>query len=112
MNRFIALIPLLSLLALPGCNDGKTSARDALLSAQDSASKAAPAKPSPDMQAVLDELTAQNGKPIETLDVKEARKQPTPADAVKALLKKRNKSTDPQPVGNVDNQSITGPGGK
>ena len=48
-----------------------------------------------DMQAVLDELAALGGKPIETLTPEEARRQPTPADAVMALLKKQGKDTTP-----------------
>ena len=48
-----------------------------------------------DMAAVLKELAALNGKPIETLDPAEARKQPTPADAVMAILKKKGKDTSP-----------------
>ena len=44
-----------------------------------------------DMQAVLDELASLNGKPIESLTPEEARKQPTPADAVMSLLKKKGK---------------------
>ena len=46
-----------------------------------------------DMQAVLDELASLGGKPIETLSPDEARKQPTPADAVMSLLKKQGKDT-------------------
>jgi len=68
-------------------------------------------KPDAQMQAVLDQLQALGGRPIETLSAEEARKQPTPADAVKALLKKQGKSTAPEPVGNVTNRSIPGPGG-
>ncbi|MDQ6629539.1 MAG: alpha/beta hydrolase [Pseudomonadota bacterium] len=48
-----------------------------------------------DMQAVLDQLATMGGKPIETLTPAEARKQPTPADAVMALLKKQGKDTSP-----------------
>ncbi|MES2461209.1 MAG: alpha/beta hydrolase [Armatimonadota bacterium] len=51
-------------------------------------------------------------KPIETLTPQEARKQPSPADGVKALLKKQNKSTAPEKVADVDNRSIDGPAGK
>ncbi|SDK43248.1 Acetyl esterase/lipase [Methylophilus rhizosphaerae] len=40
----------------------------------------------PDMQLVLDALTALGGKPIESLSPEEARRQPTPADAVKKVL--------------------------
>ena len=48
-----------------------------------------------DMQMVLDTLASLGGKPIETLSAAEARTQPTPADAVKALLAKQGKSSDP-----------------
>ena len=48
-----------------------------------------------DMQAVLDELATLGGKPIEGLTPEEARKQPTPADAVMSLLKKKGKNTAP-----------------
>ncbi len=61
------------------------------------------ATPQPRMQAVLDELAALGGKPIETLTPAEARKQPTPTDAVMALLRKENKPTTPDPaVASVD----------
>ncbi|RZA26439.1 MAG: alpha/beta hydrolase [Proteobacteria bacterium] len=42
------------------------------------------------MQAVLDELGALKGKPIETLSPEEARKQPSPDIAVKNLMTKKN----------------------
>ena len=71
---------------------------------------ARPGTPTPEMQAVLDELAALNGKPAETLTAKEARKQPTPADAVAKLMKK--KGLKPEVVGDVDNRSIDGPAGK
>ena len=73
----------------------------------------APAPPKADqqMQAVLDELAALGGKPIETLTPAEARKQPTPADAVKRLLKKQGKPVTPEPVAKVDNRKIKGPAG-
>jgi acetyl esterase/lipase len=48
-----------------------------------------------DMRAVLEELASMGGKPIETLTPEEARKQPTPADAVMSLLKKQGKDTSP-----------------
>jgi acetyl esterase/lipase len=64
------------------------------------------------MQAVLDQLAALDPKPIAQLPAAEARKQPNPADAVKALLKKQGKSTAPMPVGNVVNRTLPGPGGQ
>jgi len=71
-----------------------------------------PPTPNKQMQAVLDQLQKLGGKPIETLTPEEARKQPTPADAVKALLQSQGKSTEPEPVGSVKNQTITGSGGE
>lgn len=63
------------------------------------------------MKAVLTELKSLGGKPIETLSAEEAREQPTPADAVKALLKAQGKSAAPEPVGKIENANIAGPGG-
>lgn len=40
-----------------------------------------------DMQAVLDKLASLGGKPVESLSPVEARKQPSPADAVAAVMK-------------------------
>ncbi len=65
----------------------------------------------PDMNAVIVQLGALNGKPIELLSAEEARKQPTPADAVGALLKKQGKSTAPEAVEKVASRTIPGPGG-
>ena len=70
-----------------------------------------PPKPDAQMKAVLDQLGALHGKPIPKLSAREARMQPTPADAVKALLKKDGKSTDPEPVGAVQNTTVPGPAG-
>ena len=51
--------------------------------------------PTQDMKAVLDQLAALGGKPIETLGPAEARMQPTPADAVKGLLVEQGRDTIP-----------------
>lgn len=64
-----------------------------------------------DMQVVLDALAALNGKPIETLEPAEARKQPTPTDAVMAVLKTKGKDTSPTAlVPGVTSVDITIPG--
>ena len=67
-----------------------------------------------DMQQVLSALAALNGKPIETLEPGEARKQPTPTDAVMEVLKKQGKDTAPTAlvpgVTSVDS-TIPGPAG-
>ena len=52
-------------------------------------------KAAPDMQKVLDKLASMGGKPIESLTPEEARRQPTPADAVNAILRERGKDTTP-----------------
>ena len=72
----------------------------ALAAGAPKAAASAPASPTgtkykadADMQGVLDTLAGLGGKPIETLDAAEARRQPTPADAVDAILKKQGKDT-------------------
>jgi acetyl esterase len=68
-----------------------------------------------DMQAVLDAHASLKPKPIEKLSAAEARKQPTPADAVAIVLKKKGMSTDPTVlvpgVKHVD-RTITGAAGE
>ncbi len=67
-----------------------------------------------DMQAVLDQLAALGGQPIETLTPAEARLQPSPADAVKALLVKQGRSTEPTelvPGVTSRDRTIPGPAG-
>ena len=64
------------------------------------------------MQAVLNQLASLGGKPIEHLTPQEARQQPTPADAVKALLQKRGQSGAPEAVAKVENKSMRGPDGE
>jgi acetyl esterase len=44
----------------------------------------------PEMQVVIDKLISLGGKPIESLTAKEARMQPTPTDAVMAVMKEHN----------------------
>lgn len=75
-----------------------------------SALQAKPAMEAPNtqMKAVLDELTEKKGKPIETLSAGEARKQPTPTDAVMSLLKDMEKSTTPEKVAKVEDRTIKG----
>ena len=69
-------------------------------------------KPDAQMQPILDSLAALGPKPIEDCTPEEARKQPSVADAVKALLKKRGEATSPEPVGNVANRTIPGAAGE
>lgn len=73
------------------------------------AAPAAPAKPDTDMKAVLDALAGLGGKPLATLKAEEARKQPTPADAVKAVLQKKlGKAPAPEVVAKVEDRTYPG----
>ena len=71
-----------------------------------------PPKANKEMSAVLDQLSALGGKRAEQLAPDEARRQPTPTDAVKTLLRQRGQSTAPEPVAKVENRSIAGAGGE
>lgn len=95
--------------AATGQADG-ASAETASTSAMADAATTA-TRPNQQMQAVLTQLAALHPKPIPQLSAAEARKQPTPADAVRALLKKQGISAGPEPVANVTNRTIPGAGG-
>lgn len=68
-------------------------------------------QPNAQMQAVLDELQKLGPKPLPTLSPEEARRQPTPADAVKAVVASQHLTPTPQPVANVEDRKIPGPAG-
>ena len=68
-----------------------------------------PPKANKEMQKVLDALKSLGGKPIETLTPEEARKQPTPADAVKKVMEREGKSTTPDASVTVKDMNIPGP---
>ena len=64
-----------------------------------------------EMKAVLDQLGELTDQHIEDVDVATARQQPTPADAVKALLAKQGRPTDPETlVPGVSTSEILVPG--
>ena len=108
-----AALLLIAAACSPQNGKGTDSAQAAAAADTDTMTAAmpAPAAPNQQMQAVLTEFQALNPKPIAKLSAAEARKQPTPADAVKALLTKQGKSTAPEPVGSVANRTIPGAGG-
>ncbi|HEU4375972.1 MAG TPA: alpha/beta hydrolase [Telluria sp.] len=66
-------------------------------------------KAEPHMQKVLDALASLGGKPIETLTPEEARKQPTPADAVKKVMTEKKMSTAPADGVTEKEMMIAGP---
>ncbi len=76
------------------------------------ATPSAPAMPDSQMKMVLDELGSLGGKPIETLTPAEARRQPTPTDAVKSLMRKQGKPTTPEPGVTAVDRMIAGAAGQ
>jgi acetyl esterase len=108
-----SLLPALAAACVAGCSSKESMNQNSTLSAvtvrADTVS--AMATPNAQMQQVLDQLAALGGKPIETLSAAEARRQPTPTDAVKALLTKKGKSAAPDPAVSSVDRSIPGPGG-
>lgn len=67
------------------------------------------ARPTNEMNSVLKALEEKKGKPIETLSPGEARKQPTPTDAVKTVMK--NKKIESMPVVTVKDIKVDGNNG-
>ena len=63
-----------------------------------------PSKPDADMAKVLATLASLEPKPIETLSASEARKQPTPADAVAKIIKDEHRKVDPHEKLSVSNR--------
>ena len=68
-----------------------------------------PPKAEPAMQKVLDALASLGGKPVDTLTPEQARKQPSPADAVKKVMADMGKSAAPESGVTVKDMSIAGP---
>ena len=62
------------------------------------ASTAQPAKPAPDMQAILDAMMTLGAQPVETLTPLKARLQPTAADGAHAVMRRQGMSTAPDPA--------------
>jgi len=88
------------------------STGDVQLPRSDSAMAGSPmAKATPQMLSVIETLVSLGGKSIETLTPAEARMQPTPTDAVKALLEREGKPTTPPPGVKTVDRTIPGPAG-
>ncbi len=64
--------------------------------------------PAPEMQSVLDKLAELGAKPLHTLTVEQARAQPTPADAVAAVM--ADKGIDAGPAADIATSDIAVPG--
>lgn len=68
------------------------------------------AKPTPEMNTILVELAKKDGKPIETLSATDARKQPTPTDAVKSVMENKNiKSPETVAIKEINLDGAAGP---
>ena len=107
------LLPLLTAAWVAGCASTRTMNQDMTSYEGTRADTANPmAAANPQMQRVLDQLSALGGKPIERLTAAEARGQPTPTDAVKALLVKEGRSTAPDAAVSSVDRSIPGPAGQ
>ena len=72
------------------------------------ASVAEMATQAPEMKSVLDKLAELGAKPLHTLSVEEARAQPTPADAVAAVMEE--KGIEPGPASAIATRDIVIPG--
>lgn len=68
-----------------------------------------PPEPNEQMQAVLDSLAELGAKPLGTISVEEARSQPTPADAVKAVMEEQGIEPDPA-LEQIQTEDIAIPG--
>lgn len=68
-------------------------------------------QPTRQMQAVLDQLERLGAKPIEECTPEEARRQPTPTDAVKAVVESRGNRPTPQALARIADRHFPGPAG-
>jgi acetyl esterase/lipase len=96
----LALVGAASIAALvtAACTPKPVDKAPAATNVSSAAGQPEPGAPAADMQKVLDQLASMGGKAIETLSPQEARQQPSPADAVKALMAKQGMSTAPDPT--------------
>ena len=101
-TNVVCRVPLAAVCAL-----ALSSVSFSLLRAQTTTASA----PDRQMRDVLEMHAQLAPKPMEQSSPKEARKAPSIADAVKAVLKKQDKGTAPEPVEDVNNETITGLGG-
>ena len=104
VSTLLGMVLVFAIACSSDASRAKTIANDA--SATPPAAADRQSKLDPQMKAVLDELASLGGKPIESLPPEEARKQPTPADSVKSLMKKKGMSTEPEPVGKTEDRKI------
>ncbi len=112
LHRFSTVrVAALGAVALGALTSGHTYADQGSMAGQSAApmhgvSSEMPAQPDPQMAAVLAAQKKLGVKPLTTLSVDEARKQPTVADGQKELLADEHKSIEPEAVESVDHIKI------
>lgn len=113
LSRLYSTLIFALIFSTTSCSDSNTGATDKIdstLTETDNAAKPAglkPINPKPawgkdmtdPMTVVIEKLAGFNAPPLITLSAQEARKQPTPTDAVMAVMKDNN---IPEPPANVD----------
>lgn len=65
----------------------------------------------PQAQRILDTFAALGPQPFEILEPEQARRQPTPVDAVMKILQEDGRPAEPEAVDSVEDIVIAGPGG-
>jgi acetyl esterase/lipase len=116
-SRRRVILSTAAIAAVAGCMTDKTkpgfaNSQSSMDTApMETSAPAAMATPNSQMKAVLDQLALLGPKPLETLTAAEARKQPTPADAGRAEMKKEGKSTAPDPAVRSVDRTIATDGG-
>ena len=108
--RLLAAVPLLGLGLIACQQEGLApqAASEVQRSQTSGMQPGATAELDADMQAVIDAHTALGPKPIAQLDPRQARTQPSPADAVASVLRAQSRSTAPEP--GVTAKDVTYPG--
>jgi acetyl esterase len=92
--KTLTLLGAVSCLALAACSPKPADKAPAATNISAEAAQPKPGEPAADMKVVLDKLASLGGKSIETLKPAVARQQPTPADAVKAVMMDKGMAAD------------------
>jgi len=111
--RLLAVVPVLGfgLIACQQDDSAQRSAPDQARSRVAGMQPGSAAELDADMQTVIDAHAGLGGKPVEQLTAVQARQQPSPADAVKAVLRAQGKPTTPAPGVSTQDVTYSGPGG-
>ncbi len=100
-----------ALLAAAGCMSGGMGMREGAGPMVQGGGMGMTARPDADMQRVLDQHAALGAQPVDVLDVPRARDQPSPADAVMAVMRAQGMSITPPPTVTTQDVMYTDAGG-